>query len=181
MTKKEKIILSSVIVFILLIGFTIYRADNSHIIETKQEAKTTKLDNPDLVYASTFWAGLCGNGKGEVGGCYGARYLYKTGRFTIESGFISEKDVREDNPIIEKDLGIDAVNQVIKKIKDSGVLLKSCPPGMINDVGWDQQVTINGVKNSFHNIASGCRDTFDQIDNLLNDEAKIGTSTHRLN
>lgn len=181
MTKKRKIVLSSIIILIFLVAIVIYYAYketplDKNILPNEDIVKST-LDDPDLVYASKLWAGICGNGKGEVGGCHGERYLYKDGRFTIESGFISQKNVREDNPIIVKNLGINAVNKVIKKIKDSGVLSKSCLPGMINDAGWDYQITIDGKKNSFHNIASDCRDTFDQVDNLLNDLAKIASST----
>ena len=60
-----------------------------------------------------------------------------------------------------------------EKVKgDTPAMAKDCPPNEIMDVGWDNQITIGGIKKSFHNVSPDCRDTFDQVDNLLNDAAK---------
>jgi hypothetical protein len=123
--------------------------------------------DPNLLYSSQYWAGLCSK-DGRSGGCYDELYFFSTGRFVKESGFDTSGNRREPDPTVDKNFGAAAVSQVIKIIKDSGVMSKDCPPEQIMDVGWDHQLNINGVKKSFHNAPAACRDTFDQIDNLLN-------------
>jgi len=178
MSKKTKIILSFIVVLVLLIGAIIYANKSYDNKNATPEVKTiSKLDDPALVYASQYWAGLCGNGKGESGGCYDEIYLYKTGRLAIYSGFVKFGDIRKIDPTVEKNLGVAMVDQVIKKIKDSGVMAKDCPPQQIMDVGWDHQVTINGVKKSFHDVSSDCRDTFDEVDNFLNNAVETVSPT----
>lgn len=128
------------------------------------------LDDKGLIYASQFWAGLCSKG-GKPGGCYDELYFYDTGKFVKESGFTAQYDKKEVSPTFEKNIGINMVDQIIKKIEDSGVMTKDCPPSDIMDAGWDYQLNIGGVKRIFHNPPSSCRDIFDEIDNLLEDAA----------
>jgi hypothetical protein len=129
--------------------------------------KEALLADPSLLYVSESWAGLCSK-DGKSGGCYDGTYFFNTGRFVELSGFTVYNSPEEPNSTIDKNLGTTAVQQVVKEIKDSGVMTKDCPPDTIMDAGWDYQVKIDGVKKDFHNPPSACRDTFDQIDNLLN-------------
>jgi precorrin-4 methylase len=84
------------------------------------------------------------------------------------SGFTAYNSPKEPDSTIDKNLGATAVQQVVKEIKDSGVMTKDCPPNTVMDVGWDYQVKLDGTKKDFHNPLPACRNTFDQIDNLLN-------------
>lgn len=136
----------------------------------KKLTKEQRLTDPNLLYASTYWAGLCSNDKGEGGGCYDELYLYSNGDFIRQSGFIkyNESSRKEENPIVQGQLSSAVFEQIIKKIKDSDVMTKECKPSMIMDVGWDHQIRLDGVKRSFHNVPTDCRDTFDEIDNIIN-------------
>jgi len=166
MSKKRKTILLFVVILVLVMGAIIYSSNKS---TTVPGVKTTisRLDDPALVYASRYWAGLCGNGKGEMGGCYNELYLYNTGKFVSASGFISEKTGKKNDSTAEKDFSVAAVDRIVKKIKDSGIMKKDCPDQEIMDAGWDYQITISGVKKSFHNPPSDCRDIFNQIDSFI--------------
>jgi hypothetical protein len=164
MTKKRKIILLFVVVLILLLGIMVYNNNKNTIPEVKT---VSKLDDPTLVYASQYWAGLCGNEKGENGGCYDELYLYNTGKLISVSGFINEKTMKKDDSTTEKNIGVIVVNQIIKKIKDSGVITKNCLPNDIMDAGWDYQTNLNGIKTSFHNPQAECKSIFDGIDKTL--------------
>ncbi len=166
MKKNIKIILLIiVVVIVLLVALAIWYGGRI----TPSVKITTRLDDLDLVYASQYWAGLCGNEKGDTGGCYTEMYLYGSGKFVKESGFIHYSDNKRDiDPTVERNLTAVLVQQIINKIKDSGVMEKDCPPGTIMDAGWDFQIDIDGVKRSFHNPPPDCRDTFDEVDNLIN-------------
>lgn len=166
MIKKIKIILLIIAVLLLAGGVVCYLSWDSERIITKVKTPS-KLDDPNLVYAYKFWGGLCSNGKGEEGGCYFETYLYNTGKVVKESGFVSYEDKREVNPTIEKDLGTALVDKIIKKIKDSEIMAKDCPPNQVMDAGWDYQININGVKKSFRNPPAACKEVFDQINDLL--------------
>ena len=170
MTKKTKIILSLVVVLIILICVTVYYSKDYVTLDTKN---ISKLNDPNLIYSSKYWEGLCANEKGEGGGCYSELYFYNNGKLITKSGFTNQKTGENSDSTIEKDLGVVTVNQFIKSIKDSRIMSKNCPAGEIMDAGWDYQVSIEGVKKTFHNIASDCRVVFDNADKFLNDLKKI--------
>ena len=166
MTKKIKIILL-IIAIILLAGFCCLFLYIGRPIPPKTTTPS-RLDDVGLVYAYKYWAGLCSNGKGEEGGCYNEWYFYDTGKLIKMSGFMRYGSGIEANPTVEKNLGVAFVDQIIKKIKESGLMTKDCPPGDIMDAGWDYQITVDGVKKSFHNPLLSCQDLFKQIDKLIN-------------
>lgn len=161
MAKKIKVILW--IILIVLLGVSVYWLysltwDTERIISGVKPP--SRLDDSDLVYASQYWAGLCSRGN-EEGDCYDEIYLYNSGKFIKEAGFVTSGNKREIDPTVEKNLGVTMVNQIIKKIKDSGVMAKDCPPREIMDAGWDYQITIDKVKKSFRNPSLDCQDVFD--------------------
>lgn len=131
--------------------------------------KEQRLADPNLLYFSSWWAGLCANEKHETGGCYSELYLYSDGQFIKMSGFIKydEESGREENPNIQKQFSSSTVEQIKKIIRDYGVMTKNCPPENIMDAGWDYQINLDGIKKSFHNPPQNCRDTFNAIDDIL--------------
>lgn len=174
MNKKIKIILWIVLVLVIMIAaYTIY----NWIFSTCCGPKPTPINNtptrdqrladPNLIYASSWWSGLCGNEKGDTGGCYSDMYLYSTGKFIKDAGFVNYDSKKEANPTIEIDFTATIVEQIINKIRDSGIMEKNCPSSNIMDAGWDYQVNIDGVKKSFSNPPSDCRDAFDKVDDLI--------------
>lgn len=132
--------------------------------------KEQRLADPNLLYFSSWWAGLCGNEKNEQGGCYSELYLYSDGKLIKMSGFIkyNEENGREPDPDIQKQLSSSTMERIEKTIRDSGVMEKDCPPQTIMDAGWDYQINLDGVKKSFHNPPRDCRDIFDAVDNIIN-------------
>jgi hypothetical protein len=117
-----------------------------------------RLEDPDLLYASTSWAFFCTNGP-----CSSGNYFYKSGKI-----------VEIDNSVItaEKQANKDLVNQVIKFIKDSGIMEKNCPPAQIMDAGWSYHINLEGRKWSASNTSDDCEDIFDEIDELINSAIK---------
>lgn len=178
MNRKLKIIL--LIILILITGYIIFRlifytccAPNPKpaLIHSRiNDTKDQRLADPDLLYASMNWAGLCVNEKQERGGCYGELYLYSDGDFIKKVGFIKydEENGGEENPGVRKQLSSDSIEQVEKIISDSVVMQKDCPPQDIMDAGWDYQINFDGVKKSFHNPPKECLDIFNQIDEKIN-------------
>ena len=135
--------------------------------EPTQTIKEQRLADPGLLYFSSLWGGLCSNEAGESGGCYTEMYLFGSGKFFKESGFLRYGGDDDINPTIERDFTPSIVGQITNKIKDSGVMGKDCPSSTIMDAGWDYQVNIDGVKKLFSNPLSDCRDIFDEVDNLI--------------
>jgi hypothetical protein len=127
------------------------------------------LADPNLLYASMWWAGMCSNKKNEAGGCYHELYLYSDGKFVKMSGFIkyNEESGREPDPSVQKRFSSSTVEQIKKTIRESGVMAKDCPPQEIMDVGWDYQINLDGVKKSFHNPPDDCKATFEFIDGVI--------------
>ena len=132
------------------------------------ETPNTNLDDPNLFYASIFWAGLCGNAKHEMGGCYSELYLYSTGKLVKESGWVVSNGKREDDPVIEKTINATTLKQITKKITDAKLLEKDCPRSQIMDAGWEYHVKLTGRDNIFYNPPSACQDTFDEVDKIIN-------------
>jgi len=130
--------------------------------------QTPSLDDPTLLYASEYWVGDCRKNDRE-GGCYRNIYLYNTGRIIIESGFTA-KDIKEIDPTIKKDSGLIIINKITNEIKNSGILTKDCLSDTIVDVGWEHQINLDGVKKYFNNASSDCKDVFDRLDAMVNDE-----------
>ena len=138
------------------------------------QSKEQRLADPNLLYASMDWAGMCTNDKHEAGGCYDGIYLYLDGRVVKLSGFIkfNEGSQRDNIPSDQKQLTSAAIEQIKKIIRGSNILTKDCKPETIMDAGWDYQVNLDGVKKPFQNPPQECRDVFDKIDNIINPTEK---------
>lgn len=170
MNKKIKIFLRVIVAFLIVfVAYIFYMWIFSTCCEPKPTPteRDQRLKDPNLLYASSWWAGLCSNDKNENGGCYGDSYLYKNGQFIKKSGFQKYDGPREDNQPIEKQLSAVELEQFIRQIKDSGIMTKDCPTALIDDAGWDFQIEIDGVKKSFHNSVNECRDILESIDATL--------------
>ena len=46
-------------------------------------------------------------------------------------------------------------------------MTKNCSSDSIMDAGWDYQITIDGIKKSFHNPSKDCMVIFDKLEGLL--------------
>lgn len=129
--------------------------------------KTQRLADPNLLYFSSWWSGLCRNSHGEEGGCYGEMYFYSTGKFVKKSGWVGLNDRKEINPTVENQFSTATVSDIIQKIRTSGLIIKNCYPQEIMDAGWDYQINLDGVKKSFHNPPEDCESTFNYIDDII--------------
>jgi hypothetical protein len=173
MTKKTKIILFISLAVAIFLGMAVVwiNSDPVCILWGCKKGENTQhpnlLEDPNLLYASTFWSGMCRNEKGERGGCYTEIYFYSDGKLVKYSDFISSNGRENNNPPSETQLGLEAVSEVVKQIKDSMIMTKDCPSRQIMDAGWDYQINLDGVKKSFHNPPDECRSTFESIDGII--------------
>lgn len=175
MPKKTKIILLIVLISVIILGGAVwyFNRDSERILqntENSKDIKTERLKDPNLLYTSTYWAGLCRNSKGERGGCYTERYLYSNGEYVEENGWIGLNNKTKIQPV-DKWLEGTTVREVRKQIEESGLMAKDCLSQEIMDAGWDYQINLDGVKKSFHNPPEECKNIFDNIDQII-DSAK---------
>jgi len=128
----------------------------------------SRLNDPGLAYAYQFSSGFCNNGEGEQGGCYAYMYLYDSGKFVKESGFVRSDDTVDVHPTIERDFSGPIAEGIIDKIRRTGVLGKNCPETPIEDADYFYQVNIDGVKKSFSNPPPDCKYDLDSVLDLIN-------------
>jgi len=177
MAKKIKIILWIVLsLVILIVCYIVYAlifrtccSPKPEPIQKDNITKDQRLADPNLLYFSSWWAGLCANENHEQGGCYKELYLYSDGKFIKMSGFVkyNEGSGKEEDPSAQEQLSPAAVEKIKKMIRDSGVMVGDCPAGQIMDAGWNYQINLDGVKKSFRNPSENCQDTFSVIDDTL--------------
>jgi hypothetical protein len=169
MIKKKKVWLIFGTALVLLIAGIVvwsYFENEKGYEDYAPNARAIRLADPDLVYASSSWAGLCRNEEGEAGGCYSELYLYKSGRLFEETGWQGTGGEETSAPLARQ-LDKAVVDQVIERLRDSGIMSKDCPPREIMDAGWSYQVTLNGVIKTFDNPSDECEEIFDDIDLLI--------------
>ncbi len=130
------------------------------------DSKNVRLADPLLIYASFTGSGLCGNDKGEDGGCLYRNYLYSTGEL-VQEYFWFGADKNNTSSVSTKTLEQPALQAVIKRIEDSGLMTADCPEQKIMDASWDYTINLGLSSKSFHNPPDYCREEFDQIDELL--------------
>ena len=68
-------------------------------------------------------------------------------------------------PITERGLNKISVDRIINKIRDSGILTKSCEEGFATDYSADYLINLDGVKKEFK--FPGCRLELKEIDKLI--------------
>lgn len=177
-SKRRKIFkifgLAVAILILLFVGLVIWinvkYPPPSNNVPTPKDAR---LADPNLLYASFFSSGLCSNGKGEEGGCYTHIFLYRSGKYIDESGWEGLNNKKETSPAVEKQFTPNMVDKIIKQIKDSGIMDKSCPPVQNFDAWWNYQINLDGVKKVFADSPPyECQKTFWEIDALINSSVK---------
>lgn len=172
MTKNRKIfwvVIFAVAVFIALLIALPYLGEIA-----QEQTKTTggdtprdlRLADPDLLFAASSWSGLCGNDKGEPGGCFDYFYLYNSGKFIHESKWEGSQN-QESNSSEEKQLNKEVMAKIIKQIKDAKILTLNCPALEIMDAGWFYQINSEGTKISFHNPPQACTVEFNKVLDLI--------------
>lgn len=175
MTRKIKVILWLAVIIILAIGIKItfqmvnnrVEGEKQQIIDRQKISREQRLVEPDLLYFSSSWSGMCTNDKGERGGCYTEIFLYSSGKFIKESGWEGENKKKEIQPTVEQYFVDEIMDDITRTIRTSGVLAKDCPPRQIMDAGWDYQINLDGVIKFFHNPLQECKDIFDNIEQII--------------
>lgn len=138
-----------------------------------KETKDKELENSDLLFAVYTGSGLCRNEQGEEGGCYSNTYLYLSGKFIKRFTWVGINE-RTDKPSVEKQLSKDSMNQITKKIRDSNILVKNCPPQKIIDASWSYYLNLDGIKKEYKESPSGeCLEDLNKITALINSLAEI--------
>jgi hypothetical protein len=168
MNKKLKIIL--LIALTMIIIYAVYALFFSTCCapEPKQKSpKELRLADPDLLYFSSWWSGMCRNSAGEEGGCYGEMYFYNTGKFIKESGWTGYDGKKQVNPGVEKQLDLKMVENIKDTIRTSGIMAKNCSTQEIMDAGWNYEINLDGAKKSFRNPPEDCKATFEFIDGVV--------------
>lgn len=135
--------------------------------------KDQRLADPNLLFSYISGSGLCRNSKGEQGGCYSYTFLYKSGKYISESGWIGLENERETQPAVKKKLDQSSMDKIIREIRDTGIMEKSCPAKLIMDASFYYQINLDGTKRVFEaSPPADCRDVLSKIDTLINSTAK---------
>lgn len=132
------------------------------------------LDDPDLLYAKRALIGLCRTRSGYGGSCHFNTYLYSSGKLIEESGELAmapDGEKATTYPTVQKELDKNTVDRIIKQIRDSGIMQKSCEAEMIMDYYVNYFINLDGVKKEAQ--FPGCKSEFDEIDKLIDAAANI--------
>ena len=172
MSKKQKTILYVTLGTILLLGiigwYTPPDDTKTPPITTEPTiTKTERLADPNLLYAYMSSSGMCGNDKGERGGCYTEYYLYTSGKLDKEMGWFGEDGTKSIFPTEERQVATITVDQIIKTLKGSEILTKDCPAQEIMDADFDYFANIDGTKKEFHNPPKTCGTTLEEVERTL--------------
>ena len=135
---------------------------------TDHKPNDTVLDDPNLLYAARTTIGLCNTKQGKSGSCYSNTYLYISGKLVTEShDVVMEPDGEKkvDYPVTEKTLDKNTMDQIIKQIRDSGILTKPCEIEPIMDLYVDYFINLDGVKKEIK--FPGCSLELNEINKLI--------------
>ena len=168
------------IILLLLAGYLLYSyffytccappPKSAPVISNEQDSDQI-LDDPDLLYAKRAFIGLCRTKYGSGGSCHFNTYLYSSGKLVIESG---ELAIMEESggekattyPTVQKELDKNTMDGIIKQIRDSGIMKKSCEAEMVTDYYIDYLINLDDTKKEFQ--FPGCESEFKEIDKLIN-------------
>ncbi|MFA6534231.1 MAG: hypothetical protein WCT37_03600 [Patescibacteria group bacterium] len=126
------------------------------------------LADPHLLYAASSWYGLCHSEiSNKDGGCDSQVYLYDSGKYVATSHWAEIGKPETQNPQVEKQLNQATLDEIIKTIRDSEIMNKKCPDGMIVDAGWDYQIQLDGKKKRFIDRPVECQPTLEEIDKII--------------
>lgn len=126
------------------------------------------LNDPDLLYAKRAFIGLCRTKSGYGGSCRFNTYLYFSGKLIMESDELAMTPDGEKviaYPTIQKELDKNLMTGIIKQIRDSGVMDKSCEAEMVTDLFVDYLINLDGVKKEIK--FPGCELELKEIDKLI--------------
>ena len=126
------------------------------------------INAPDLLYAKRTWSGLCANQEGETGGCSSRTYLYLSGKLVMESDW-TDGTKKIINPTTQKELDRNFVVQIIKQIRDFGILDKACKAGLVFDYGANYFINLDGAQKEIE--FPGCESELNEIDKLIDSAA----------
>lgn len=130
--------------------------------------KETRLNDPDLLFAEIYSAGLCGDGKGNQGGCYRERYLFRSGELVDESGFFPLNGEKKVNPTKKTQINPAGMVKIIQTIKESGLLKENCPPALLMDVTKEYLINLDGNRKVFPaSPPEICLDKFQSIETVI--------------
>lgn len=126
------------------------------------------VNDPELLYVKIANSGLCGNEKGEMGGCYFKTYLYKSGKLIKKSGFMNYDEPHPITvyPDTDKQLSVDLMKNIIAQIVNSGILTKICFATPVMDYGATYYINLENKNTKI--TFPGCQKELDEIDKLIN-------------
>lgn len=157
-------------VVLVVVGFMIDDKGGSENLPGQDGNSITKngrLNDPELLYASFSWYGLCSGPEGEDGGCSTEQYLYLNGNLVAKSFWSGGKNETMALPVIEKNIGTILTEEIKTSLRNSKVMEKECKSEFIVDAGWDYQVNLDGAKKFFRNPPDECKKIFDDIDGVI--------------
>ena len=173
MKKTFIIIFASAV--LLLSGYFVYRyffytccALPPKSAVTGPKSNDGVLANPDLLYSSRVTIGFCRTKSGDGGTCYSKTSLYFSGKLVIEGSEVVMGENGEERtayPTIEKTLDKKAVDEIIRQIRDSGVLTKPCEAELIMDFYVDYFINLDGIQREIK--FPGCETELNKIDKLI--------------
>ncbi len=126
------------------------------------------LNDPNLLYAKRAFIGFCRTKSGDGGSCRLNTYLYFSGKLITES---NESVMAPDGekvityPTVQKELGRNLVDEIIRQIRDFGIMNRSCEGEMITDLYVDYFINLDGVKKEIK--FPGCELELKEIDKLV--------------
>ena len=169
---KKLIVIIFISVVLLLAGYFVYRyffytccaPKPKEKISSSPKVEDSKLNDPNLLLARRTWAGLCTNNEGEGGSCYNHTYLYSLGELVTESGWSNgEKSITY--PTVQGKLDKNLMGQVLKQIRDSGILNKECPAELVTDYNTTYFINLDNIKKEIE--FPGCKSELNKIDKLI--------------
>lgn len=174
---KKIIVIVAISVVLLLAGYLLYRylfytccaLPPKSAVTSNKSNNDPILNDPDLLYAKRALIGFCRTKSGSGGSCHFNTYLYSSGKLIIESGELavvkSGGEKATAYPTINKVLDKNLMDRIIKQIRDSGVMDKSCKAEIIMDYYVDYFVNLDGTKKEVK--FPGCESEFNKIDELI--------------
>jgi len=161
MKRRGWIVVAIVLAVFCVLGGAFLVADK----ETPKTDKEERLADPNLLYFSSHWSGLCSNAAGEKGNCFQENYLYSTGSLMKKMGWNSGS--KTDISLTEEKLDGASMKKIKEKMEGSDLETKDCSSLSIVDAGWEYQINSGGLKNYFKNPPSACKEIFDEINEML--------------
>lgn len=169
----KKLIVKVVILVVLLVAgyltytyffYTCCAPKPKEKIRPSPKIEDSKLNDPDLLLAWRTWSGLCTNNEGEGGSCWNYTYLYSSGDLNNESGW-SDGEKSLTYSAVQRKLDKNIMSQVIKQIRDSGILNKECPVEPVTDYNTTYLINLDNTTREIE--FPGCESELNEIDRII--------------